>query len=236
MTAAREALARLAALELFAGLSPEALADVAGAMRDRTLRAGEMLCGRGDAGDRLYVVLEGRLRVSIVTAEGRELSMRVAGPGEMVGEIAVFDGGARTTDMTAIAPTRVAALPADSFFAAFDAHPQIARNALNMICRRLRETTEQLESIALYPIEHRLARLLFVALRDAPTTPGKRVPLSLELSQTEIAQLLGATRSKVNVALSKLEQAGALRRTSDRLFCDRDKLAEIAEAGHATEA
>ncbi len=60
--------------------------------------------------------------------------------------------------------------------------------------------------------------------------------MTLNLSQTEIAQLLGATRSKVNVALGKLEEAGALRRTSDRLFCDRDKLMQMAEAAHAREA
>ena len=225
----------LAALELFAGLAPAALAGLAGALRERALNNGELLCGRGDPGDRLFVVLEGRLRVSIVTAEGRELSMRVAGPGEMVGEIAAFDGGPRSTDMTAIGPTRVAALPAEAFFAALAEHPVVARNALRMVCRRLRDTTEQLESIALYPIEQRLTRLLLIALRDAPSTPGRRTPVSLNLSQTEIAQLLGATRSKVNVALSRLEAAGALRRTADRLFCDRDKLAEIADTGHAFE-
>ena len=76
---------------------------MAEAMRERQLAAGELLCGRGDPGDHLFVVIEGRLRVSVVTSEGRELSMRIVSEGEMVGEIAVFDGGARTTDITAIA-------------------------------------------------------------------------------------------------------------------------------------
>ena len=224
----------LAGLELFAGLAPAILASLAGAMRERALTSGELLCGRGDPGDRMFVVLAGRLRVSVVTAEGRELSMRIAGPGEMVGEIAAFDGGARTTDMTAIEPARVSVLPAEVFFKCLALHPQIARNALNMLCRRLRETTAQLESIALYPIEQRLARLLLLSLGDAPPS-GRRVAVALDLSQTEIAQLLGATRSKVNVALGKLEDAGALQRTSDRLFCDRDKLVQMAEP-HAREA
>ena len=231
-----EAFSVLAGLELFAGVPPTALAGLAGALRQRTLRAGELLFGRGDPGDRLYVILEGRLRVSVVTSEGRELSMRIAGRGEMVGEIAVFDGGARSTDVTAMAPTRVGALPAETLFSAFAEHPAIARNALRLLCRRVRDTSEQLESIALYPIEQRLARLLLVALRDAPATPGRRAPVALNLTQTEIAQLLGASRPKVNGALAKLEQAEALRRTSDRLFCDREKLAEIAESGHAPEA
>ena len=228
-------LARLAALPLFAGLSPDALLPLAAAMREKALAPGELLCGRADPGDHLFVVIEGRLRVSVVSAEGRELSMRIAGAGDMVGEIAVFDGGPRTTDMTAIAPTRVSALAAETFFAAFDRHPRIARNALKMLCGRLRDTTSQLETIALYPIEQRLARLLLVALRDTAATPGRRTALALDLSQTEIAQLLGATRSKVNVALGKLEQAGALRRTSDRLFCDRGLLERFADSENAPE-
>ena len=228
-----EALARLAALPLFAGVSPEALKPMAEAMRERQLAAGELLCGRGDPGDHLFVVIEGRLRVSVVTSEGRELSMRIVSEGEMAGEIAVFEGGARTTDITAIQPSRVASLAADRFFAAYDADPKISRNALKLLCGRLRDTTSQLETIALYPIEQRLARLLIVALSGVEATPGRRTPVALDLSQTEIAQLLGATRPKINVALGRLEQAGALRRTSDRLFCDRALLEQFAEGGHA---
>jgi len=227
------ALARLAALPLFEGIPPDALKPLVAAMRERALGSGELLCGRADPGDRLFVVIEGRLRVSVMTVEGRELSMRIVGAGEMVGEIAAFDGGLRSTDITAIAPTRVSALASETLFAAFERHPRIARNALKIMCERLRDATSQLETIALYPIEQRLARLLLLALRDTAATPGRRTPVALDLSQTEIAQLLGATRSKVNVALGKLEQAGALRRTSDRLFCDRDLLERIAEAGHA---
>jgi CRP-like cAMP-binding protein len=231
-----EAAERLAALPLFEGVAADALQALAAAMPERSLAAGELLFGRGDPADRFFVVIEGRLRVSVVSAEGRELSMRVVGAGEMVGEIAAFDGGLRSADMTAIAPTRVASMTAESFFAAMALYPKIARNALKLLCGRLRDTTEQLETIALYPIEQRLARLLLVALRNVVAAPGRRAALALNLSQTEIAQLLGATRPKVNVALGKLEQAGALRRTSDRLFCDRGLLERIAEAGHAPAA
>ena len=233
---AKSSLARLAALPLFEGLPPESLKPLAAAMRERALAPGELLCGRADRGDHIFVVIEGRLRVSVVSADGRELSMRIVGAGEMVGEIAVFDGGQRTTDITAIAPTCVSALAAETFFAALDRHPQIARNALKIVCGRLRYTTNQLETIALYPIEQRLARLLLLSLRGVEATPGRRTALALDLSQTEIAQLLGASRSKVNVALGKLEQAGALRRTSDRLFCDRGLLERFAEAENASEA
>jgi CRP-like cAMP-binding protein len=219
----------LAALPLFETLPKDALSTLAAAMRERTLASGELLCGRGDPADSFYVILEGRVRVSVITADGRELSMRIASAGEMIGEIGVFDGLPRSADMTAIVPSRIASMKAKTFFSALERHPQISRNALKLLCGRLRDTTSQLEAIALYPIEQRLARLLLVAMRGAEGASNRRIPISLGLSQTEIAQLLGATRSKVNVALGKLEQAGALRRTSDRLFCDRDLLERLAE-------
>ena len=228
---------RSRALSLFAGLAPSVLARLAGAMRERASAAGELLCGRGDAGDRLFVVLAGRLRVSVLTSEGRELSMRIAGPGEMVGEIAVFDGGVRTTAYDGDRASACVGPPCGGVFqsprAASGDCPQRAENAVPTGARHYRAGSS---SIALYPIEQRLARLLLLSIDGAEATPGRRVAVTLNLSQTEIAQLLGATRSKVNVALGKLEEAGALRRTSDRLFCDRDKLMQMAEAAHAREA
>jgi CRP-like cAMP-binding protein len=226
----------LATLPLFEGLSSDTLKALATSMRERSLASGEMLCGRGDSADRMFVIVGGRLRVSVATAQGRELSMRIASAGEMIGEIGVFDGLPRTADMTAIAPTRVASMEAETFFSALQQHPQIARNALKLLCGRLRDTTAQLEAIALYPIEQRLARLFLIATRDVEGAPRRGAALKLDLSQTEIAQLLGATRSKINVAFGKLEKSGALRRASDRYLYDRELLQRLADAGHVLEA
>lgn len=101
------------------------------------------------------------------------------------------------------------------------------------LCRRQRETTSQLEGIALHPLDVRLARFLLLALGSRQAPPGKRLPLDLGFSQGELAQLLGASRSKVNIALGELESAGAIGRTLDRLFCDAVKLAEIVRRGDA---
>jgi CRP-like cAMP-binding protein len=101
------------------------------------------------------------------------------------------------------------------------------------LCRRLRETSGQLEAIALYPLEVRLARFLLLSLGSRSAPPGKRIPLELGFSQTELAQLLGASRPKVNTALSALENAGAIHRTLDRMFCDPAKLTQIARQDDA---
>jgi CRP/FNR family cyclic AMP-dependent transcriptional regulator len=100
---------------------------------------------------------------------------------------------------------------------------------VTFLCRRLRDVSDRLEAVALYPMEVRLARFLLVALGERTAPPGKRVPLELGFTQTELAMLLGASRPKINAALRVLEEAGAIGRTSDRLFCDRAKLAVIAQ-------
>ncbi|HYA81445.1 MAG TPA: helix-turn-helix domain-containing protein, partial [Methylocystis sp.] len=109
------------------------------------------------------------------------------------------------------------------------AHPSVTESVILFLCDRLRRVSDKLETIALYPLEARLARFLVLSLRGREETPGKRVPLELAYSQTELAQLLGASRPKLNAALGELERVGAVKRTSDRLFCDRAKLAEIAQ-------
>ncbi len=218
----------LADCSLFAGLDEATLLACARVAREQSLTPGQELFQRGDPGDRLYVVARGRLRIAVNSSEGRELSVRFAGPGAMLGEIAVIDGGARTADVTAVNAVQVIGIAAADFNRLWAEHPALARAVMRSLCERVRDTTEQLETIALYPVEIRLARFLLVSIGDQRPEPGKRLPVELGLSQGELAQLLGASRPKVNVAFGKLEQAGALRRTQDRIFCDPDMLEQIA--------
>ncbi|MFC5508049.1 MULTISPECIES: Crp/Fnr family transcriptional regulator [Hyphomicrobiales] len=215
----------------FAGLPPQALLDCAAEFREQRFEAGQMLFARGEPGDRLLLVAEGRVRLSVTTEEGRELSMRHAARGELLGEIAVLDGGTRSADAVAITPVLALSLRRAALDQLRARHPELSAGIIAFLCRRLRQTTDQLEGIALYPIEARLARFLLVGLAGRRAAPGKRVPLDVAFSQGELAQLLGASRPKVNAALGALEQAGAIRRTADRLFCDPDLLARAAGTG-----
>ena len=104
---------------------------------------------------------------------------------------------------------------------------------VSFLCRRLRDVSDRLETIALYPMDVRLARFLLTALGNRQAPPGRRIPLELRFSQGELALLLGASRPKINAALGALESAGAIGRTSDRLFCDRAKLAAVAQRDDA---
>jgi CRP/FNR family cyclic AMP-dependent transcriptional regulator len=219
----------LARTELFGGLPPNALAEVANRFHTVQFKRGQTIYERGDAGNALYLIRSGQIRFSVVSGDGRELSVRVAKAGEIIGEIAVLDRQPRTATAVALTAVTANSLARTDLDRLLLQEPQLARNAIDFLCQRLRDTTDQLELIALYPVEVRLARFLLVALKGQSAQSGKRIPLELGFSQGELAQLLGASRPKVNLALGILEEAGAIGRTSDRLFCDPAILARIAE-------
>jgi len=223
-------LARLlAGTELFRDLPPADQAACARKFRALHFNKGQMLFARGDPGTQLYLIAEGRVRLAIGTLEGRELSFQIAGAGDIIGEIAVLDGRPRSAEATALTPVVVYALERGALRELWAQHALLANSIISFLCWRLRDASDRLESVALYPLEVRLARFLNIALGTREAPPGRRVPLELGFSQSELAMLLGASRPKINAALGELERAGAIGRTADRLFCDRAKLNAIAQ-------
>ena len=221
-------LSLLSGTSLFGGLEAEELAACAEAFREKHLGKGQTLFLRGDPGTHLYLVETGRIRLAISTANGRSLSFQIASGGDLFGEIAALDGKERSADATAITDAKLHSLERGAFRELWMTRPALADCVVAFLCRRLRQMTTQFESVALQPLEVRLARYIVAALgaRDAPR--GKRIPLDIGFSQGELSQLLGASRPKVNAAIAALEKAGALKRTLDRLFCDPEKLDGIA--------
>jgi CRP-like cAMP-binding protein len=215
---------------LFAGLSSEALAELAAAARPRDWAAGQVLFQRGDAGDDLIALAEGRVRLSLGTAQGRELVLRHAEAGDMLGELAVFDGAPRSADAVAVTATTGWVLDRAAMQSLARRHPDLMLSVAAYLCGRLRDTTDQMEGIALYSLEARLARFLLFTLRqihgdDLPPDPRLR----LDINQSELAAVLGASRPKVNRALQGLRDAGAVTRLDDVLACDVARLLTLAE-------
>jgi CRP/FNR family transcriptional regulator, cyclic AMP receptor protein len=214
---------------VFGSLSQADRLVVAGHMRKAMFKAGQTIFTRGDTGSDIYLVVEGRVRLSVFSSDGRALSFKHAGAGDVFGEIAAFDKGPRTADAFALTRVEAMTLPQERFNALIEGNPRVARAAIAYLCLRLRETSEQAEAIALHPIEVRLARFLLsrLKLREASGTNPK-VLLDLGMSQNELALLIGASRQKVNAALTHLEAAGAVKRVGNRLACNAAKLVRIA--------
>lgn len=220
----RDLVARTA---LFSGLAAEDHAAVAAEMREVKFDPGQLIFSRGDKGSEMLLVADGRVRLSILTGEGRELSFAQIGPGAWFGEIAMLDGGARTADATAVTRTVAMTLTKAAYQRAAASRPAVGEAMTRFLCTRLREADQQLETIALYPIEGRLARFFLASARQSGSREA-RVTLDLGMSQSDLALLVGASRPKVNTALSMLESSGAITRTGNRIACDIEELKAIA--------
>jgi CRP-like cAMP-binding protein len=222
-------LQNLARSALFGALSDEDRGYILGLMRPAEFANGQLIFSRGDAGNGLYLVVSGRVRLSIITEDGRELSLAHATAGSIFGEIACLDGSERTANATAISMVKALVLSQAGFNTAMRSKPQIAMSAVRFLCARLRETDQKLEAVALHPIEARLARLIkSMAEATAPTVTMGKVTVELGMSQSEIGLLIGASRPKVNVAFGQLEAEGAFRRDGQTLVCSLATLARFA--------
>jgi CRP-like cAMP-binding protein len=224
-----ECEALLATAPFFDRLAPESRAGLFAAMELTGFSAGESIFARGDPATALYVVASGAVRLSVLSEEGRELTLLHAGPGSLFGEIGCFDGGDRTTDATALAATQALALQRRDLASEMRRQPDIALAAMAFLGARLRATNDRLEAIALHSVEARLARFLLAQIRTAARDAGERKPLlSLNMSQTEISLIIAASRPKINAAFALLEEKSAIRREGKDLACDLDRLARVA--------
>jgi len=216
---------------LFKSLAERDRLVIARQMTPASFAADQLIFARGDPGNDIYLVLRGRVRLSVFALDGRMLSFKHAATGDIFGEIGPLDGGVRTADATALTQVEVMSLQRGKLNALLEGNPRVARAAIKFLCIRLRETSELAEGIALHPIEMRLARFLLSTLRRQRSEDAATAHAAIELgiTQGELALLIGASRQKVNAALHALEEIGAIRRTRTRLFCNEAALLRAAE-------
>jgi CRP/FNR family transcriptional regulator, cyclic AMP receptor protein len=220
-------------VSLFKGLAAGAYTDVAQKARRVAFNAGQSIFSRGDKGDDIFIVLKGRVRISVLSLDGRELSFSHAGAPEVFGEIAAFDGGIRTADATAITAVDTLVLNQAIVSRLIANSPAFAQNAIGVLCKKLRDADLQLENVALHAIEVRLARYLLAVLNQQYPGDTKDAAklIKLDMSQAELALLIGASRPKVNAALALLEGDGAITRRGDNIECSISRLKHIAAVG-----
>lgn len=229
-------MGRTNTFSIFEGLSAPAYEALRAQARPRSWPAGGMLFQRGDPGAQLLALTAGRVRLSLTTPHGRELVLRMVGPGETMGELALIDGQPRSADAMAVEPTKALVLERAAFLGACRDYPEIPMAVASYLCAQLRSTNHQMESIALYDLQTRLLRFVLFTLEQAHGTDlPASVPLRLGLNQNDLSAVLGASRPKVNQALQALLQDGALRRDEGTgLICDTARvraLIALAETG-----
>ena len=196
---------------LFAALDDEASDALRATMSRTDIGRGQVLFHEGDPGDRLYVIVDGKVKLGRASGDGRENLLAVLGPGEMFGELSLFDPGPRNATASAVADTSLIALGSDDLLNWLTGRPEVARQLLRALARRLRRTNEAMADLVFSDVPGRVAKaLLDLSERfGRPTDDGLRV--AHDLTQEELAQLVGASRETVNKALADFASRGWLR-------------------------
>jgi CRP-like cAMP-binding protein len=215
----------LARAPLFAALDEEAAVALRSSMHEVVLPRGDVLFTEGDPGERLYVILDGKIKLGATSGDGRETLLAILGPGEMFGELSLFDPGPRTATATALTDARLVGLGHDDLQPWLTGRPEVAGSLLRALARRLRRTNEAMADLVFSDVPGRVAKaLLDLASKFGEEQDDGSVHVVHDLTQEELAQLVGASRETVNKALADFQNRGWLRleqRGVDLLDLDR---------------
>ena len=198
--ASDEAVVRTA--PLFSALDDESAATLRASMTMVKVPKGNTLFKEGDAGDRLFVVVEGKLKLGTSSLDGRENLLSILGPGDMFGELSLFDPGPRTATATAVTDARVLALAHDQVIGLVTQHPQVSLELLARLAQRLRRTNEVLADLVFSDVPGRVAKALMDLGSRFGVQKDDGLHVNHDLTQEELAQLVGASRETVNKALA----------------------------------
>ncbi len=192
---------------LLARLPEAELRALASQGRARSYAAGVTIFHEGDPGDSLHIIIEGSVRVAVLSPTGAETTIGVLGPGEFVGDLALLDGRPRSASVVALQPTKTLVVTRSSFTRWLSERPQAALALLETLSLRVRRTDEALADFAFLDLPHRLAkRLLALANVQPENNPTDRV--RLRVTQAELASMLGVSRESVNKQLNLFAREG----------------------------
>lgn len=195
---------------LFAHVDEEGLRAIAGQMRRRRFRRGEVIFHQDDLGDSLQVVVSGSVKIVLPSQEGDEAIIASLHPGEFFGELALLDGAPRSTTAAAVEPTETLTLPREPFLALMESDPRIMRALLQTLAEELRRLTGHVEELHFLDLAGRLSMRLVRLARDADPSASGRVELDWPFTQSDLAAMIGGTRQSVNKLLSGLVEDGIL--------------------------
>jgi CRP/FNR family transcriptional regulator len=193
---------------LFEGLDEAATRELEAGATDVQLGRGERLFEEGDEGDSLYVVLDGKIKLTRASVDGRENLISVIGPGEMFGELSLFDPRPRTMSASAVTDVRMAALAHEFLRTWLNGRPDVGMHLLAALARRLRRTNDVMSDLVFTDVPGRVAKALLDLAARFGTQQEDGLQVNHDLTQEELAQLVGASRETVNKALADFVARG----------------------------
>jgi CRP/FNR family cyclic AMP-dependent transcriptional regulator len=211
---------------LFGQLPPRVIEHLGSYMRRRALARGETIFAKGDPGSGLMGVLTGSVKISVPSADGRDIVLNIIHAGEIFGEIALLDGRPRTADATAMTDCELIMIERRDFIPFLRSEPDLIMQIVEILCARLRWTTEQVQDVTFLDLPTRLAKALLHLVRESepPAGGGK-----LTITQRELSQLIGRSRESTNKQLRVWAKQGWVRLQRGAVtVLQPDKLVEVA--------
>lgn len=218
----------LARVLFFKGLSDEELDSVQAITVERDYQRNQLVFSDGEEGRGFFLVVTGKVKVYKMSPEGKEKILHILGPGEPIGQVAVFAGESFPANAEAIAASKLLFFPRQAFVDLIHARPSLALNMLAILSHRLREFTVQIENLSLKEVPSRLASyLLFQSEKDNTADT-----LTLNISKAQLASVIGTIPETLSRILNKMSAKNLIAVNGRNIrLVDRDKLELLAEHG-----
>lgn len=207
----------LAQIPLFQDLSAAELLALGASLRRRSYAKGQVVFYDEDPGAACYIIEEGKVRISVSSADGKQVTFSMLGPGDLFGELALLDGETRSADAVALEPCRLLELRRDLFLTFLRGHQEATLKLLTALASRLRHTSELLEDAVFLHVSARLAKVLLELSESHGVPADAGILINLPLNQSEIAALVGATRESINKWLGYYQQRGFVQADGGKL-------------------
>jgi CRP-like cAMP-binding protein len=195
-------------------------------VKRRSVAKGSTIFEKGDDGVGLIGVVSGSVKISVTSTDGRDIVLNIIRPGEVFGEIALLDGRARTANATAMSDCELIVIERREFIPFLRSEPDVTLKLMEILCSRLRKTSEQVQDVTFLNLSTRLAKtLLRLTASDGPSRPARKVVIT----QREISQIVGRSRESTNKQLRAWAKRGWVRLERGSVTVTKaDKLVELA--------
>src|SRR5262249_37078818 len=183
---------------LFRDLPPTVIEHLGSYMKTRKVARGAAVFAKGDPGSGLMGVLSGTVKISVASAEGKDIVLNMFREGEVFGEIALLDGSPRTAGATAVSACELIVIERRDFIPFLRDNPDVTLKFIEILCSRLRHTSEQVQDVTFLNLPTRLAKTLLQLTADMDAAAAKR---KVSITQREISQMIGRSRESTNKQL-----------------------------------
>ena len=207
----------LSGVPIFMNLDQDQLKSLPEKLRRRRFQRGEVIFHQDDPADRMHIIVEGRVKISISSEDGREKDIAVFQPGDCFGEMALLDGSNRSATATAVEASETMSLFRQDFLDFLSEYPEVASDVNNMLIQRLRNVNEMLGDVVFLDVPTRVAKQLLTLAETYAGESGAGDAIVVPMGQDELARIVGASRETVSRALHSYRRLGMVTTSHRRI-------------------